>query len=191
MPAEYFQNHKLPQPLYQEYSTPSPPFRYSCTATLPSSIPNSPAPSEPFGSTTQLFVSKKAARSAAAKDAVLWLRQQGQIPNLTQLTTAESFIDLDPSLSPAEKVHTLIAALGLCTPRFHCTPTITASGEEIPGGSFWDVEATFDRRDVATHPCLGGAVGTVRGVFGKAKARSQCAEGVLGVLEGLREERRG
>lgn len=74
---EYTQKTGALLPAYQHYNQPKPPYLFACTCTLPSQRPDSP-----FGGPREGrrgFRSKQAAKMAAAREAVAWLRASGMM----------------------------------------------------------------------------------------------------------------
>ena len=190
-------------PEFQEFQTETTPHSFACSVTI------SDHPTE-FGSDLDLSSTKKDAKAAAARAAVLHLRSQGKLrstlpkrqrtasidllvmPGHTGLTQAVYNVDMHPpaATSLAQRVHNLTSLLGFNTPRFDCRPSLSASGEPIPlDASFYDVAAYFDERDVVAEPRLKGPIGEVEHIYGIKKAKKECWERVLGVLEGIQRDR--
>lgn len=67
---EYSNATTTPAPLYQDYSVGK---QFACEVTLKERS------SKPFGGQDKLFMSKKAAKANAAREAVIWLREQGHM----------------------------------------------------------------------------------------------------------------
>lgn len=168
------------------------------------------------GSETQIgadlgpLPSKKDAKAAAAREAVLFLRAQGKLPETpskrqqttslpapvlpghTGLTQAVQHIDFDgsPKTTLPQRVHLLTASLGFNTPRLVAKLSLSGTGEPIPGNSsFYDVALYFDERDTSAEPRLRGPIGQVERVHGKDKAREACYGQVLTLLEAIQSER--
>ncbi|KAI9754029.1 MAG: hypothetical protein M1835_000925 [Candelina submexicana] len=68
--TEYCAFEDIPQPSFTDYAVGQ---QFACEATM------TKRPDEPFGSRENAFPTKKAAKANAAKEAVLWLRQNGHL----------------------------------------------------------------------------------------------------------------
>ena len=159
---------------------------------------------EIYGSQDTLFPTKQAAKSTAAKAAVVALREAGKIPEAgvkhqrttdpndlppgsTGLTQLLKGFDVDPSttatttiaVSSRQRLHQRAIELKLhAQPAYDIRPSSpSADGTEAFG--FWDVCAVFDARDVAGEPRFAGRIGEVKRVFGKEKAKDACARKVM------------
>lgn len=207
--ADYVQqNHLYAMPKYTEYQTESQPFKFACTLQVPG------ISSSCFGSKTDLYPSKKEARKAAAREAVLWLRSQGQLATPASSGDCKSMLsnklqDVTPlpsgtdhmaviksvqhigvdakyDLSLPEQVRRLALALGFTQPAFEFQPCVhTHQGLE----GFVNVEAYFTEEDVRREPRLKGPVGRIESVYSKKTAKEMCCQEVLRLLEENRESR--
>lgn len=157
-------------------------------------------PERPFSPlTSDIFSTKKDARSAAAKAAVLWLRSQGITIAAVEKrprneSSAESVTeDAAGPKSLPEQVHQLAATLGLkVQPRWVLKPSTLPSGQPIVSGSpFYDCHAEFDKRDMIVEERLRGAIGEAKHCLGRKKAKEACCELVIPVLEGIKRKRLG
>ena len=180
-------------PEFNEFATQTYPAQFACTLTI------ADRPSEPFGSET-LFLTKQGAKATAAKEAVLWLRDNGGLPAVgtkrrktldvsslgdgnTGLTQILGSFGVEEKAPIGQRVHEKIVALGLHSPIYHLAPSTVSSGQAMPTTGFWDIAATFDERDVAAKPKLAGRIGEAKHVYGKQKAKEACYEKVLQLLE--------
>lgn len=191
-------------PEYQDFAWEALPLRFGCTVAIADST------SESFGGQEKLLhPTKKAAKKAAAREAVLWLREQGKLPStptkrkkITDPTPAPGHsgsTGISRSLSTlstdshvplpfSQRLHFLIASLGFQQAWWDLRPSLV---QPIPGNMAWDVAVTFPEHDVETEPRLGGRLGQVWGVHGKANAKAKCCENVLPLLEAIQAERMG
>ncbi|KAK5688444.1 hypothetical protein LTS10_000422 [Elasticomyces elasticus] len=204
----YTQAHKLPMPDYTEFRTPYPPHLFSCTVRVANSLAL-------FGSETTLYSSKSAAKKAAAREAVLWVRSQGAVfpeaqvtggplmkrrksgdlypaaavSGMTGLTQVMQDVDVNKlsHLSLAQQVHEVVASMGFSQPQWHSKP----SGNGAYGPSWVDVSAIFSKTDVSREPRLAGEICTVEKVFGKKQGKEECCKRVLVFLEELKRGRSG
>ncbi|KAK8204412.1 hypothetical protein M8818_005141 [Zalaria obscura] len=142
-----------------------------------------------FGTSEKLFLSKKAAKASAAREAVLSLRAQGHLPANAQSKKATipatsiedstspgaqdagpahssdtNSLEVEPSYTAS--IPPICTLLGLNPPQYAWTPDPQAAGF-ISGAAYFKGE---------THSKLQGPVGEVRRVYGKKNARDQCAK---------------
>ncbi|CAA9966904.1 hypothetical protein PTMSG1_10263 [Pyrenophora teres f. maculata] len=203
---EFQRSISAPQPTYTDYASGT---RFACLLTLE----NHPSP---FGSLDALFSSKKSARRAAARAAVMHFKDQGIWPDdftsaggirkkktpptqpqqQQQSTTTDTTTPTTPppprrlssTLSPstpgsnsgptyAYRVATLARDLALPTPEWHFT-------HHPSDPTFHTVSCFF--KDAGPHA---GPIGEVRNVYGKKKAKEECARLTLEYLERVRGER--
>ncbi|MCJ1348964.1 hypothetical protein MMC31_007197 [Peltigera leucophlebia] len=161
-------------PVYMEYSIG---LCFACTCTIP-------ARPEPFGTKSAAFATKKAARGSAAMEAMKFLMEQGladsegQNVRIAEKNKAKLGAILNEP-SCAQKVNDLSALLGLQPPQYRIVPNPHA-----PAGNILSGAAYFE-----DNPLLSGPVGTVRNVFGKKKAKEECAREVCGILMQLATEK--
>ncbi|ORY15736.1 hypothetical protein BCR34DRAFT_558468 [Clohesyomyces aquaticus] len=179
--------------MYHEYSLGT---RFSCTCTLEN------MPDQIFGSPNEpLFASKKAARYHAAKCAIDFVKSQGLWPdNVTDLggikkkkvgqppTTPNKNTETPnpnpnlpfpgSSVSYTSQVQALAHTLGLNTPEWRFAP----EDPQAPG--FHTVSAYF--KSGGPHE---GPVGEVRHIFGKKKAKEECARLTLEYLREVHRQR--
>jgi hypothetical protein len=164
---------------------------YACTVLIPL------RPNSPFGSAIQGFSAKKAAKTSAAREAVLWLESSGTARELggkgkkVSLTSRSNLPDgsrTNPSLenpeevdseeesSPSQRVVFLCEVLGLTPPsyRFSCSELNPLLFE---GAAWFKAEPKFP-----------GPVGEVRNVVGRKRAKDECARKVVEILETLKIE---
>lgn len=152
-----------------------------------------------FGLKEVSFRSKQDAKIVAAKEAVVWLRQQGKLlhPGIkrqrvdsnelpegqTGLTQPVDAFAVQLPESVPQHMNRLIQSLGLNTPTYDIHPSTFSSGLGGVANGYWDIAATFDRRDIIRLPQLAGRIGEVEHVFGKAKAKEACSQKVVQILE--------
>lgn len=157
-----------------------------------------------FGDPTSYCTTKKAARAQAARDAVLYLRDKHLLPTeglksgihtpadvsrkrtplgeLPASDNAQNDID-DPSYSPSSQVPVMQQILALCrTMRVVCPAFTYTPDPQCP--AFMSAAAFFPGESD-----LQGPIGFVERVFGKKKAKEECAKRVLVVLGELRGRR--
>ena len=193
--------HNLSDPnrglVYNDYAVGS---AYACECIIPS------RPDQPFGSKTETFPSKKAARSNCAREAVEHLISEGQLNpdgstkarKKTKLGAAvriqDSGIEVKKGTSYVQKVqgkliftdliHPLIPPpdfcplLGLTSPQYILTPASTLVPNMMSG------YATFPNQ-----PGMPKEIGEVKDIFGKKNAKEEVAKGVWEVLQALAQKR--
>ncbi|KAL1612182.1 hypothetical protein SLS60_000406 [Paraconiothyrium brasiliense] len=187
---EFQRSTASPQPTYTDYQLGQ---SFSCEL----SIDGHPSP---FGDRTTYFTSKKSARQHAAGCAVKHFQAEGLWPETytelggikkvkspplsnsntpTPLASTDSVDNLAGASSYAQRVAQLAAQLGLNTPEWRYAPSPAAA----PG--FHTVSCFF--KNGGRHE---GPIGEVRHVFGKKRAKEECARLVLQYLEGVMEKRR-
>ncbi|KAF1831590.1 hypothetical protein BDW02DRAFT_43748 [Decorospora gaudefroyi] len=182
---EFQRSTSAPQPTYTDYQSGT---RFACLLT----IDGQPTP---FGSLTTLFPSKKSARQDAARHAVTHFQAQGVWPQdatpVGGIKKAKKtppplsdLITCDASQSPgkgttsnAQKVASQAQQLALPTPEWRYTPHESDK-------DFHTVSCFF--KNGGPHS---GPIGTVRNVFGKKKAKEECARLTLEYLVEVRERR--
>ncbi|KAF2493911.1 hypothetical protein BU16DRAFT_619117 [Lophium mytilinum] len=182
---EFCQASKIPVPTFAEFKTGT---CFSAELSLASHRPED----GPFGGRAVLHPSKKAARAAAAREAVLWLRAQGQLPAVHEPASAkkqrktaggseDAAVQL-PAHPAAARVLALASELGLPQPEYQwAAPSALAPG-------LFTVSSLFPGSGVGGED---GVVATARHVFGKKAAREECARLTVVELEGVLERRRG
>ena len=163
-------------PVYTEYSIGS---CFACTCTIP-------ARSEPFGSVFCSFPNKKAARASAAMEAVNFLIEQGlansegkDVRVGKKSKEKLGAIQVSDVSSFAQKVNELCPLLGLPPPLYRF-----GSSADAPVGNILSGAAYFP-----DNPLLSGPVGMVRNIFGKKKAKDECAREVYRVLMHIATEK--
>lgn len=186
-----------PQPTYVDYQVGA--TLFTCQITIDS---NDSSPALVFGSLDSKFTSKKVARQEAARLAVEHFKALGTWPANTlpvggikkrkkasSSTAQDPFAPPSPSTSTApppqpsgsnsyaQQLQSLALALSLGTPEWRWTPN------------------PLDR-DFHTVACYfagggqhAGPIGEVRNVFGKKKAKEECARLTLEYLKEVRKER--
>lgn len=140
--------------------------------------------SEPFGAESVAFPNKKAARRSAAIEAMQFLIEQGLVDSESQdVRIAEKSkakleaISNGPSCT--QKVNDLSALLGLQPPQYRIVPNPYAlAGNILSGAAYFQ-----------DNPLFSGPVGTIRNVYGKKKAKEECAWEVCRVLMQLATEK--
>ncbi|KAH7138504.1 hypothetical protein B0J11DRAFT_587860 [Dendryphion nanum] len=171
---------------------------------------SSPPDTKTFGTPTTLFPSKKSARQHSAGLAVQHFKDMGLWPDVysdlggIRKKKASTTENHNGAQSPGEKkakakakaegdapvlvsstdkgsyamrVTVLAHRLGLTTPEYTLLENPSAPG-------FHTATCTFK-----SSPLFPGPIGQVRHVFGKKKAKEECAREVFGVLEQEREKR--
>lgn len=167
-------------------------------------IPLSPVPvTKTLGSPHEAYPNKKAAKTAASKAAVQHLISVGQLapdgsvikkpkgpnqqPGAPSPPAPAGSSSQGPSSTPSEesasfsnRVPTLALKLGFPMPAYSITPTDPSN----PSSAFCDCTATF-----APITGLPRPVATVRNIYGKKRAKEDCAREVCAVLEGIIERK--
>jgi len=140
--------------------------QYSCELTLPSHA------GIIFGSRTRALPSKKAARNAAARDAVVWLREDKRIPATDEFISKSPNTSMrsDDVASPTEnsyiqQVEKLCQMLGISSPRYDLKPLES---------DFYHCTAHFEN-----WPGIEPPICEVRNIFGKKSAKRECARAVV------------
>ncbi|KAK0327366.1 hypothetical protein LTR82_002129 [Friedmanniomyces endolithicus] len=208
----FTQGHKLPMPDFTEFRTPYVPHLFSCTVRLASLDTNV------FGSETILFPTKSAAKKAAAREAVLWIRSQGFVFKYAQVTGGPStpstkrqtLLVAKPAPAAPDPVITSLAQnvlqevdinklahLSLPQQVHEAVGLMgfnqpewraTPSGDGAFGASYVDMGAHFTVLDVQKDPRLAGPIGKVERIFGKKQAKEQCCQKVLSFLQELKPQ---
>lgn len=193
-PTEHSHSSSTSEPIYQPYQLTL--HTFACTVTIAA------RPSEPFGSPSTAYASKKIAKALAARAAMLWLRSENRLASpparkrvKLENETAENYsiskangtnsnaslvpspsgsvLDIVDSVGPstfANQVHQLALLLGLTSPEYRL---IAAPNTAMYSGAMYFKDGTG---------VLVGALGEVRGVYGKKAAKEECARGVVEVL---------
>ncbi|KAI4610343.1 hypothetical protein J4E80_008107 [Alternaria sp. BMP 0032] len=191
-----------PQPTYTDYQSGQ---RFSCIITIDGE-------DQPFGSISNLFSSKKAARQDAARHAVEHFKSLGTWPTddtaVGGIRKRKKASPIDPetvSISPlldnssspstppiqattptpappgtpsyASRVATLAVTLALSTPEWNYTP-------HPSDPTFHSVCCFF--KGAGQHE---GPIGEVRNIYGRKKAKEECARLTLEYLTQVKEER--
>nr|POE80007.1 hypothetical protein CFP56_08073 [Quercus suber] len=202
----HLQKQKLPAAEYAEWRTASTPFCFACTLRFQGS------PVEPFGAPERFYPNKKEAKKAAARDAVLWLRRQGQLAgdryaaaaNRNKQDGDDGAADgapaLDdesrelyglpaepgptpvPDISLAQQVNEMAASLGLIQPQF------AVRNVDATLDSLIDMTVQFHERDIRSDPRLAREI-AVKNVYGKKKAKELCCRDVLRLLDEVKRDR--
>ncbi|MCJ1323223.1 hypothetical protein MMC15_008577 [Xylographa vitiligo] len=149
---------------------------------------------QPFGGADALFASKKAAKAHAAREAVRFLVERGDLEagggvrakrgrRGVKVRVEERGGDGDGEgeRSWGARVVDLCTLLAIHPPTYRLAAPDPATAPHIYSGA-----AHFDHE-----PLLRGPVGEVRNVFGRRNAREECARGVVAMLEGVRRGRGG
>ncbi|KAL8657793.1 MAG: hypothetical protein Q9226_001578 [Calogaya cf. arnoldii] len=184
--------HSAPRSIYTEYALG---LYFGCTCTIPSINDGTSAPLV-FGSATDPFRNKKAARNNAAKAAVQYLISLGELnpdgsckakkkvklgAGPTVKVEAKG-IEVKKDASYANRVNDLAPLLSLTCPTYRFTVTSAAAPNMFSGAAYF----TGDALHLLS---LQGAIGEVRNVYGKKNAKEECARGVWEVLKGVARER--
>lgn len=201
--TEYSQKNKYEYPEYEDFTTDTAPYLFASTVLLPGTRVTK------FASTAGPFKSKADAKAAVAKEAVLWLRARGRIPPslpkrlnpdvvhpsnaaspISPLQNTDAPIDTTSTegMSPAQRLHHLVASLGFHQPRFDCQRAQAKDGEASAGVPLYDAAIYFDARAVQLEPRLAGPIGKVERVLGQKKAKTACCERALPLLEQVLHE---
>ncbi|KAI5274895.1 hypothetical protein E4T47_02018 [Aureobasidium subglaciale] len=160
------------------------------------------------------FSSKKHAKTAAARDAVLALRDEGILPRpALHKLSVKSAPQLSPAVpefgapllkpivpvvpvvpvvtttsevqtSPSPSASSLVPIL--CSALNIAAPTYKLVQTSPLTPDFWDGEARFDN---SIEPCLRGPVGRVERIYGKRMAKDKVVKQVLEVLESIKQQR--
>lgn len=206
--VDHAQAKHTPLPEYTEARSFTIPIQFACKVRI------ADGPLTPFGSDDDLYPSKQEAKRAAAREAVLWLRDQCKMPaallfkrqrtedtqsplrpDQTGLTQVMNDVDLPTSdTTPLpQRVHEAVAALGFSPPIWKTRPSMPPPGTvlqpEQSGGAFVCMAVHFSDRDVESEPALAGTVVKVDNVFGKKKARELCCRELLHVLDQIKGKR--
>ena len=202
--TEFCQGRSIPQPEYLIYELG--PQRFGATCTILSATHNDQ---------NLAFSSKKIAKTAAARAAVLALREEGVLK--ARYATAASTVAPAvpafggplPSATAALVASTPKVSLSSAAPAVPATPTAASPSASslvptlcaelniapptyvlmptsVQTPDFWDGAARFEH---AIDPCLRGAVGKVERVYGKKNAKDKIVQQVLEVLEGVKQQR--
>jgi hypothetical protein len=155
---------------------------FSCELRIPPD-PGLPGLDErAYGDKLKYYRNKRTAKIAAAKDAMLWIKQQPPAKTLPQTPSSDSTkfvgkaiiaapgatISIPARAGPVEKVTLICPRLGLSLPEYDLR-----QDEKVP--ALHDVTA-YVRRG----PGLKGAkIGPLKGIFGKKNAKQQMAASVL------------
>ncbi|RPA97538.1 hypothetical protein L873DRAFT_1741872 [Choiromyces venosus 120613-1] len=166
-------NVKQIRPQYTDYATPG--AGYSCEIRLSAEFGYPDVENRVFGDKHRAFKNKKSAKIAAAKEAILWIREQappgtpanGRTPKAAA-NNSEGVIDIPEGTPTAQIVNLICPKLGYTSPEyiFHADP-------HAPG--LYDVDAVI-KRPKGPRPAK---IGPIRSVFGKKKAREEIATCVL------------
>ena len=191
-----FLRTKRHAPMFQDYSTERPPFRFSCAVSLDG------GPLEPFRGA--ILASKQDAKVGAAKLAVEWLRGQGVMTtpvkrpkpdapssSHTGVTQTLHTTRLDrehPPDSPSsakQRLHHLVATLGFQQPSWQIEHSVLPGKPAAARVPIYDAALRFDAYAVAREPSLAGPTGRVEQIHGINNAKEACCERVLAILEDL------
>ncbi|KAL2042136.1 hypothetical protein N7G274_005324 [Stereocaulon virgatum] len=167
--------------VYNDYAVGS---VFACECSIPS------RPDHTFGSKTEAFPSKKAARFNSAQKAVEYLISEGHL-NPDGSTKARKKVkhgaavriqckdlEVKKEASYAQKVQDICPLLGLTSPQYSLTPTSDQAPNMLNG------YASFPNQ-----PDMPKEIGEVRNVFGKKNAKEELAKAVWVVLQGLAQKR--
>lgn len=192
---EFTQREKIASPDY--LAMPTPANQWSCTCTLAFAD----GLSKEFGTKDLSFPSKQGAKATAAKEAVLWLREQHKLPpagvkrpkvlaaGQTGLTQALNAFAMESTEKATQRMNSLVQRLDLHTPSYDIQASSSPSAQGGVATGYWDIAVIFDARDIEKIPRLGGRIGDVKHVFGKAKAKEACSQRVVQLLEEIQSER--
>ncbi|KAK5201383.1 hypothetical protein LTR16_002870 [Cryomyces antarcticus] len=167
----------------------------------------------PFGSATVTHSTKKAARKAAAREAVEWLREKGEIPrpgegppNKRLKKNNSSAAAAVPAAAPppvvtnyTQQVNEMCALLGFGAPDYRIYPSVpSAITSPTPSNNSpltTNISTLFSGAAYFPQdPDLAGPIGAVRAIYGRRAAREECARLVLealGAVKKAREARMG
>ncbi|KAF2017702.1 hypothetical protein BU24DRAFT_460714 [Aaosphaeria arxii CBS 175.79] len=201
---EYQHAQGAPQATYHDFSLGT---RFSCVVAIDliTNPTSTTTTTQTFGSQTQLFPSKKSARQSAAGLAIQHIKTLGLWPSSLaddaaggirkkprksnpNPTSPPSPSDQPSTSSPASQVHLatqLALSLGLGAPEYRFD-TSTPSAVEAALSGFHTVACFFNNGGEHAGP-----IGEVRHVFGRRKAKEECARGVVEYLSRVRDERTG
>ncbi|MCJ1266273.1 hypothetical protein MMC22_006156 [Lobaria immixta] len=167
-------------PVFTEYAVGG---GFGCTCTIPLSP-------DPFGSASEFFSSKKAARNNAAKEAMKYLIDQGHVnpdgsvkaKKKAKLGTAVKVegkkLEVNRDTTYAQRVNELCPLLGVNTPTYRLSAESPSAPNHLSGAAYFSGE-----------PRLPEKYGEVRNVYGKKAAKEEVARGVWEALEELAAER--
>ncbi|KAF2720687.1 hypothetical protein K431DRAFT_225919 [Polychaeton citri CBS 116435] len=190
---EWCQKKALPTPHFQEYEANCREAQvnglcqagrmYAVALTVPS-VPHI------FGGEKALFPSKQVARRHAAKEAVIFLRGNGLLEASPNQESSKPFSSPQETASAAAQVVDLALSLGFSQPQYNFTPSSPPPKAIVNNPSaFVTATATFLSQDVSRCPRLQGNLCEVSNVFGKKRAKEDCARKVLALLQDIRETR--
>jgi hypothetical protein len=193
--SEFQRACSSPQALYTDYSLGT---RFSCLVTI-EGLTSHP---QPFGSTTALFSSKKAARQHAASCVVDYYKAQGlwpenvaaaggikkkkvvQAPPAPKARKSSDSASADNTpvspggMSYPQQAAQLSTALGLGTPEWRFHPEDPAAPGFLNASCFFKSGGQHE-----------GPIGEVRNIFGKKRAKEECARLTVEYLQGVKEQR--
>ena len=168
-------------PTYIEYALG---LSFACTVQIPSH-------STTFGSVSDPFPTKKAARSNAAREAVHFLISQDltnsdgtpkarnkKIKLGTAVRIDQRGMEVMRGTSWAQRVADLCPLLNLPTPTYRLTALAPSAPTMLSGSACF-----------TGNPILPGNYGEVRNVYGKKNAKEECARGLFEVLKDLARAR--
>ncbi|KAF2713575.1 hypothetical protein K504DRAFT_462088 [Pleomassaria siparia CBS 279.74] len=192
---EFQRANNSPQPTYTDYQLGT---SFTCLLTI-DGLADHP---EPFGDQTALYSSKKAARQHAAGCAAQYFKERGLWPEgvaamggikkkkkipatLVPISSSSPTAAHGSATMPvatagtsyAQQAAAIATSLSLTTPEWRFT-----SEDSAP--DFHTVSCYF--RNGGPHA---GPIGEVRHVFGKKKAKEECAKRTVEYLVGVREQR--
>ncbi|KAH8728377.1 hypothetical protein GQ44DRAFT_824203 [Phaeosphaeriaceae sp. PMI808] len=196
---EFQSANARPAPTYTDFAYGT---RFACELELSTPPTNTP---RTHGDKTALHTSKKSARQDAARRAIATLKDEGIWPEgangsgikktkrpaqqqqqqqqqrgggvVGDVLSSPPTSPPLPTASYAQRVATLASAMAFAPPEWRSTPS-------PENADFHSVACYF--RGGGMH---GGPIGEVRNVFGKKRAREECARLTLGYLEEVREKR--
>ncbi|KAF1347521.1 hypothetical protein BDV97DRAFT_299353 [Delphinella strobiligena] len=191
----FCQTSALPAPVFKDYQRGNDAFfSTTCTMILPDRGDIT------FGDATSFYSSKKAAKVVAAKEVVVFLREQGALPSAPIAAASMTASDLVDSLNPSytlpasqngdstdsdpNGVSVTVQVINLCRILNLPQPHYKYDPSEDMTSNFLDSAAYFPGE-----PDLRGPIGRVERVFGRKKAKEECAKRVLLVLEELKARR--
>ena len=182
---------------YTEYPSSGPQPDFGATVTI--RIPSDPVlQTRTFGSPQDRYPSKKVTRAVASKLAVQHLIGLGLLgpdgsvikkpkgPSPIPAATGQSSADdsSDSGTSFSTRVPALAHKLGYTPPTYTITPTNPGGPLDVAGSAFCDCAASFPPITGLPNP-----IATVRNVYGKKRAKEDCAREVCAVLEKIIEQR--
>ena len=202
--SEHSHSTSASEPVYQPYQLTL--HTFACTVTIAT------RPSEPFGSPSTAYASKKIAKALAARAAMLWLRAEDRlgssparkkvklengaasVPSSNDASSNGTHSNASPMLSPSVSILDVVDSAGPSTfaNQIHQLALLLGLTSPeyrliaAPNTALYSGALYFkDGTGV-----LVGALGQISGVYGKKAAKEECARGVVEVLRDEVKRRR-